>query len=30
MGHELPDHLTEADTNAQKAFTTSLRFNETE
>jgi mono/diheme cytochrome c family protein len=30
MGHELPDHLTEADTNAQKAFTTALRFNETE
>ena len=30
MGHELPDHLTEADTNAQKAFTTTLRFNETE
>lgn len=30
VGHDLPDHLTEADTNAQKAFTTSLRFNETE
>lgn len=29
-GHELPDHLAVNDTNAHKAFTTHLRFNETE
>lgn len=29
-GHELPDHLREGDTNAYKAFTTNLRFNEVE
>lgn len=29
-GHELPDHLTEGDTNAYKTYTTSLRFNEAE
>ena len=29
-GHELPDHLTEGDTNAYKSMTTSLRFNEAE
>ncbi len=28
MGHELPDHLAEGDTNAYKAFTTSLLFSE--
>lgn len=27
MGHELPDHLTEGDTNAYKTFTTAMRFN---
>ncbi|MBS1778239.1 MAG: cytochrome c [Bacteroidetes bacterium] len=26
MGHELPDHLVEGDTNAYKTYTTSLRF----
>jgi cytochrome c553 len=26
MGHELPDHLVEGDTNAYKAFTTNMRF----
>lgn len=30
MGHELPDHMVEGDTNAYKAFTTNLRFNEAE
>lgn len=30
MGHELPDHLVEGDTNAYKTFTTNLRFNEAE
>lgn len=30
MGHELPDHLVEGDTNAYKTFSTSLRFNEAE
>src|ERR1043165_9649413 len=29
-GHQLPDHLTEGDTNAYKSLTTSLRFNEAE
>jgi hypothetical protein len=29
-GHELPDHLRADDTTAHKAFTTHLRFNETE
>lgn len=29
-GHELPDHLTEGDTNAYKTFNTSMRFNEAE
>src|SRR5690606_10983491 len=28
MGHELPDHLVEGDTNAYKTFTTDLRFTE--
>lgn len=28
IGHELPDHLVEGDTNAYKSFTTSLRFDE--
>lgn len=28
MGHELPDHLVEGDTNAYKAFTTNMRFND--
>src|SRR3954470_7707478 len=26
-GHEMPDHLTEGDTNAYKTFTTAARFN---
>ncbi|MBN9483417.1 MAG: hypothetical protein BGO70_13120 [Bacteroidetes bacterium 43-93] len=26
MGHELPDHLVEGDTNAYKTYTTSMRF----
>ena len=30
IGHELPDHLSETDTNAHKTFTTSLRFNAAE
>ncbi len=30
MGHELPDHLVEGDTNAYKTYTTALRFNEGE
>lgn len=30
IGHELPDHLVEGDTNAYKTFTTDLRFNEAE
>ena len=30
MGHELPDHLPEGDTNAYKVFTTNLRFTEAE
>ncbi len=30
MGHQLPDHLAEGDTNAYKAFTTSLRFSDDE
>ncbi len=30
MGHELPDHLVEGDTNAYKALTTHLRFSEAE
>jgi len=30
MGHELPDHLPEGDTNAYKAYTTNLRFTEAE
>lgn len=30
VGHDLPDHLVEGDTNAYKAFTTSYRFNEAE
>ena len=30
MGHELPDHLAEGDTNAYKAFTTNMRFTEAE
>lgn len=29
-GHELPDHLTEGDTNAYKAFNTTMRFTEAE
>lgn len=29
-GHEMPDHLTEGDTNAYKTFTTQLRFDEHE
>lgn len=28
VGHELPDHMVEGDTNAYKSFTTSLRFDE--
>lgn len=28
IGHELPDHLIEGDTNGYKSFTTNLRFNE--
>ena len=28
MGHELPDHLVEGDTNAYKTYTTALRFDE--
>jgi len=28
IGHELPDHLVEGDTNAYKTFTTALRFDE--
>lgn len=27
MGHELPDHLVEGDSNAYKTYTTMLRFN---
>jgi hypothetical protein len=30
MGHDLPDHLVEGDTNAYKSYTTALRFNEVE
>jgi hypothetical protein len=30
VGHELPDHMVEGDTNAYKSFTTSLRFNDAE
>lgn len=30
MGHELPDHLVEGDTNAYKTFNTDMRFNENE
>jgi hypothetical protein len=30
VGHDLPDHLVEGDTNAYKTFTTSYRFNEAE
>lgn len=30
MGHELPDHMVEGDTNGYKTFTTSMRFNEAE
>lgn len=30
IGHQLPDHLVEGDTNAYKSFTTDLRFNEAE
>lgn len=30
VGHDLPDHLVEGDTNAYKALTTSYRFNEAE
>ncbi|OSZ82298.1 hypothetical protein CAP35_03255 [Chitinophagaceae bacterium IBVUCB1] len=30
MGHELPDHMVEGDTNGYKTFTTALRFNEAE
>jgi len=30
MGHDLPDHLAEGDTNAYKAFTTHYRFSEAE
>lgn len=30
IGHDLPDHLAEGDTNAYKTFTTSYRFNEAE
>jgi len=30
LGHDLPDHLVEGDTNAYKSFTTSYRFNEAE
>lgn len=30
MGHQLPDHLVEGDTNAYKSFTTSLRFSDAE
>lgn len=30
VGHELPDHMVEGDTNAYKLFTTSLRFNDAE
>jgi hypothetical protein len=30
VGKDLPDHLTEGDTNAYKSFTTSYRFNEAE
>lgn len=30
MGHQLPDHLAEGDTNAYKSFTTSLRFSDAE
>ncbi|WP_276132694.1 c-type cytochrome [Polluticoccus soli] len=29
-GHQLPDHLMEGDTNAYKAFTTNMRFNDAE
>jgi mono/diheme cytochrome c family protein len=29
-GHELPDHLAEGDTNAYKAYTTTMRFTEAE
>ena len=29
-GHEMPDHMTEGDTNAYKAFNTSMRFTESE
>jgi hypothetical protein len=28
MGHELPDHMVEGDTNGYKTFTTSLRFSD--
>ncbi len=28
VGHELPDHMVEGDTNAYKSFTTDLRFDE--
>lgn len=30
IGHDLPDHLTEGDTNAYRTFNTSYRFNEAE
>lgn len=30
VGHDLPDHLVEGDTNAYRTFTTSYRFNEAE
>jgi mono/diheme cytochrome c family protein len=30
MGHELPDHMVEGDTNGYKAFTTSMRFTDAE
>lgn len=30
MGHQLPDHLAEGDTNAYKSFTTSMRFSDAE
>lgn len=30
IGHDMPDHLTEGDTNAYKTFNTSYRFNEAE
>jgi mono/diheme cytochrome c family protein len=30
IGHDMPDHLAEGDTNAYKTFTTSYRFNEAE